>query len=114
MSLNWIRKRNHLLFSIALPSLNSKSFDICENEIVEKDLKTALKRMPNGKSSEHDGSTKEFYEHFWDDLKFHFINSLKQSKIDGRLPISQRETIMKLLAKKDRDRRFVKNWQPIL
>ena len=41
--------------------------------------------MANGKSPRHDGLTKEFYEHFWDDLKFCFINSLKQSKIDGNL-----------------------------
>ena len=38
------------LNSIALPNLNSKSFDICESEITDKDLITALKTMPNGKS----------------------------------------------------------------
>ena len=45
--------------------------------------------MLNRKSSGHDGLTKEFYEYFWDDLKFYSINSLKQSKIDGNLSISQ-------------------------
>ena len=72
--------------------LNSKSFDIYESEITKNDLIEALKSMPNGKSLRHDGLTKEFYEHFWDDLKFYFINSLKQSKIDGRLHISQKQT----------------------
>ena len=40
--------------------------------------------MPNSKSSKspgHGGLTKEFYEHSWGDLKFYFINSLKQSKL---------------------------------
>ena len=106
-------ERESFLNSIALPNLNSKSFDICESEITEKDLITALKSMPIGKSPGHDGLTKEFYEHFWDDLKFYFINSLKQSKIDGHLSISQRQAIIKLIAKKDRDKRFVKNWRPI-
>ena len=69
--------------------------------------------MPNGKSPEHDGLTKEFYEHFWDDLKFYFINSLRQFKIDGNLSISQRQAIIKLIAKKDRDKRFFKNWRPV-
>ena len=69
--------------------------------------------MPNGKSPRHDGLTKEFYEHFWVDLKFYFVNSLRQSKIDGHLSISQRQAIIKLTAKKDRDKRFVKNLQPI-
>ena len=113
MSLNQIRKRNRFQIVSLLPNLASKSFNICESEITEKDLITALKSIPNGKSPGHDGSTKEFYEHFWDDLKLYFINSLKQSKIDGNLSISQRQAVIKLIAKKDRDKRFVKNWRPI-
>ena len=69
--------------------------------------------MYNGKPSEHDGLTKQFYEQFWDDLKFYFINSLKQSKMDGHLSFSQKKAIIKLIAKKDRDKRFAKNWRPI-
>ena len=69
--------------------------------------------MPNGKSPGNDGLTKEFYEHFSDDLKFYFINSLKESKMDGNLSISQRQAVIKLIEKKDRDKRFVKNWRPI-
>ena len=74
-------ERESFLSSIALPNLNSKSFDICESEITEKDLITALKSMPNVKSPDHDDLTKEFYEHFWDDLKFYFINSSKRLKL---------------------------------
>ena len=84
---------------------------MCKSEFTEKDLITALKSMPNGNSSGYDGLTKEFYE--WDDLKFCFVNSLKQSKIDGQLPFSQRQAIIKKIAEKDRDKRFVKKWQPI-
>ena len=106
-------EKKSFLDSIALPNLTSKSFDICESEISEKDLITALKSMPYSKSPGHDGLSKEFYEHFWDDLKFYFINSLKQSKIEGNLSISQRQAVIKLIVKKDRDKRFVKNWRPI-
>ena len=69
--------------------------------------------MPNVKSPGNDGLTKEFHEHFRDDLKLYFINSLKQSKIDGNLSISLRQAVLKLIEKKDRDKRFVKNWRPI-
>ena len=69
--------------------------------------------MSYSKSPWHDGLTKEFYEHFWDDLKFYFINSLKQSKIVDNLSISQRQAVIKLIVKKDRAKRFVKNWRPI-
>ena len=106
-------ERESFLNSIALPNLNSKIFDIRESEITEKELITALKSMPKGKSRRYDGLTKEFYEHFCDDLKFYFIYSLKQSKIDGHILFSQRQVIIKQIAKKDRDERFVKNWQPI-
>ena len=102
-------ERESILKSIALPNLNSKSFDICESEITEKDLTTAMKSDGLIKG----GLTKECYNHFWDDLKLYFINSLKQSKIDGHLSISQKQEIIKLIAKKDKVKRFVKNWRPI-
>ena len=70
--------------------------------------------MSNVNSPGLDDLTKEFYEHFWDDLKFYFINSLKQSKTDVRLPISQTQAFIKQIAKKYRDKRFEKRWWPIL
>ena len=69
--------------------------------------------MPNDKSPGQDGLTKGFYEHFWDDLKFYFIDSLRQSKSNGHLSISQRQAVLKLIAKKDRDKRFLKNSRPV-
>ena len=106
-------ERESFLNSMALPNLNSKSFDTCESEITEKDLINALKSLSTGKSPGQNGLTKEFYKHLWDDLKFYFINFLKQSKVDGNLSISQRQAIIILTAKKDRDKRFVKNWRRI-
>ena len=38
---------------------------------------------------------------------------MKQSKIDVHPPISQRQAIIKLIAKKGRDKKFVENWRPI-
>ena len=54
-------EKKSFLDSIALPNLTSKSFDICESEITEKNLITA--NTPKGKSPGHEGLTKEFYEH---------------------------------------------------
>ena len=74
-------ERESFLNSILLPNLNSKGFDIRESVITEKDLITALKNMPNGKSHEHDGLNKKIYEYFWDDLKFYFVNFLNSVKL---------------------------------
>ena len=57
--------------------------------------------------------TKEFYETFWDDLKEIFVNSVREAKEIGHLSTSQRQAIIKLIEKKDRDKRFIKNWRPI-
>ena len=46
-------------------------------------------------------------------LKDVFINSLKEAKIKGSLSISQRQAVIRLLKKKDRDKQFIKNWRPI-
>ena len=72
-------------------------------KLQKKDVISARKSILNGKFYGHDN-----YEHFWDDLKVHFINSLKQPKIDGGLPISHRQAIVKLLVKKT-SKIFVKN-----
>lgn len=62
----------------------------CEAEITEKCLIPALKNIPNGKSPGHNSLAIEFYKNCWVDLKFYFMKFLKQSKIDGDLPISQK------------------------
>ena len=42
-----------------------------------------------------------------------FISSLKQAKERKELSISQRQAIIKLIEKKDRDEKYIKNWRPI-
>ena len=72
-----------------------------------------MKSMENDKSPGNDGLTKEFYVTFWDDIKATFISSLKQAKERKELSISQMQAIIKLIEKKDRDKRYIKNWRPI-
>ena len=50
---------------------------------------------------------------FWDDLKQPFMNSIKKTKIRKKLITSQRQAVIKLIEKKDKDKRFIKNWRPI-
>ena len=72
----------------------------------------ALKSFNNNKSPGNDGLTKEFYEAFWCELKEPFMNSISQTKIGKKLITSQRQDVIKLIEKKDKDKRFVKNWRP--
>ena len=66
--------------------------------------------MPNNRSPGNDDLTKEFYETFWDDLKEIFVNSVREAKEIGHLSTSKRQAIIKLIEKKDRDKRFIRNW----
>ena len=65
------------------------------------------------KSPDNDELTKEFYCTFWDDIKDTFMKSLKESKQLKYLCASQRQAIIKLLGKPNKDDRFISNWRPI-
>ena len=69
--------------------------------------------MCNNKSPGNDGLTAEFYKFFWADLKDPLFDSYKYSRIVGELSTSQRQAIIKLIEKKDKDKRYIENWRPI-
>ena len=69
--------------------------------------------MQNDKSPGIDGLTKEFYETFWIELKEIFVDSVLETKEKGHLSISQKQAVIQLIKKKDRDKRFIKNWRSI-
>ena len=57
--------------------------------------------MSNKKPPGNDGLSKEFFETFWEDRKYVFINSLKEATTKGSLSISQRQAVTKRLGNKD-------------
>ena len=67
--------------SIDLPRLTNKQKDFCEIELGEKELLNALKSLPNNKTPENDGLSKEFYEAFWNELKEPLLKSFYHVKI---------------------------------
>ena len=95
------------------PSLNNDQINLCEKDLSETDLYNAMKNIKNNKSSGNDGLTKEFYEGFWDKIKELLITSVTEAKSKGELSSSQRQTIIKLIEKKDRDKNYINNWRPI-
>ena len=110
---NLFKQKSSPLENIQLHLINNEMFLDCEIEFALDELFLSMKSMENGKTPGNDGITKEFYETFWDELKFAFIKSINQAKVTGELSISQRQAVIKLIEKKDRDKRFIKNWRPI-
>ena len=69
--------------------------------------------MQSDNSPGNDGLTKEFYETFWTELKEIFVDSESEAKEKGILSTPQRQAIIKLIEKKDRDDKFIQKWRPI-
>ena len=69
--------------------------------------------MPNNKLPGNDEITKEFCEAFWDELKTPFLLSINKAFKVGGFNTSQKRAFIKLIVKKDKDKRLIKNWRPI-
>ena len=69
--------------------------------------------MPNHKSPGNDDFTKEFYKVFWEDLKTPLLSTFKSAFDKGELSNSQKQASIKLIEKKDKDKRLTQNWRPI-
>ena len=96
-----------------IPLISDQHEDDCERELTVEDLKNSLFAMSSGKSPGNDGLTVEFYKFFWSDIKDLFYDSVCYSRRVGELSTSQKQAIIKLLEKRDKDKRFIENWRPI-
>ena len=85
----------------------------CEGLLNRKECLDALKSMKSNKSPRTSGLPSEFYKVFWNDLAEILINSLNYSYEIGKLSISQRRGIIKLIPKKDAELNLIKNWRPL-
>ena len=100
---------NHFLNALDIPKLSADQIILCDIELTGKDLHDSMKSMENNKSPGNDGLTTEFYETFWDDVEATFIYSLKQAKERKELIVKLIiKAIIKLIEKKDRDKRYLK------
>ena len=85
----------------------------CDGLITKKECIAAIKSMYNFKSPGTDGLPVEFYKVFWNEISDILIDSFNYSYHNAQLSISQKQGIITLLPKKDKDTRYLKNWRPI-
>ena len=98
---------------IPLPKVANEQTLSCKGIIFEDEVFKSLKSMENNKSPGNDALSKEFYECFWDEIKNTFLASIHRAFLNQEVSISQIQTVIKMLVKKDKDKRFLKNWGPI-
>ena len=55
----------------------------------------------------------EFYKTFWSDINEPLVKSLNYSYNIGKLSVTQKRGIIKLIPKKDTELYFIQNWRPL-
>ena len=69
--------------------------------------------MTDSKTPGTDGLPAEFYKLFWSDISDALIPALNFAYDTGKLPITQRRGLIKLIPKKETDLKNLKNWRPL-
>ena len=85
----------------------------CEGKLKVKEIWDSLASMKNGNNPGNDGLTKEFYLTFFGELDRLMVTTFNYSFSNGELSTSQKQAVIILIQKKERDVRFIKNWRPI-
>ena len=91
--------------------LTDEQRELLDNKITTSEYFEALKSFQKNKTPGIDGLTVEFYLGFWHLVGKCLVDNWAHEK--GQLSNSQKQAMITLLEKKDKDRRFIKNWRPI-
>ena len=95
-----------------LAKLDNEKQRLCEGPITAEECLAVLKIFQNNKTPGSDGLSAEFYLHFWNDISGPLIDSLNYNASVDEFSISQRQGIISLIPKKNKDPLLLKNWRP--
>ena len=96
-----------------MKNVSDEKRNTCEGKLTVNECYNILSTFKNNKTPGNDGLTIEFYKAFWLLLGNQLVDALNYSYEHGQLSTSQRQAVITLLEKKDKDKRFIKNWRPI-
>ena len=97
-----------------VPKINDELKESLDRPITRNDLTMALfKNMSPSKAPGNDGLTVKFMRKFWLQLSPLLMDSLKESWEHGELSNSQKESVIRLIAKKDKDQSKISGHRPI-
>lgn len=104
---------NSFLQSRGFPKLSGEDVIGCEGRLTPTECLHSLRSFQNNKSPGNDGLTVEFYTAFWESLGEPLVDCLNYSFDHGELSNSQKQAIITLIEKKDKDKRKISNSRPI-
>ena len=99
--------------NLNIPKLSDDRQSYCEGDLTYQECLKTLNSFKNNKSPGNDGLTAEFYKIFWPILGHLLVESLNTAYRLGKLSNSQRQALIRLIEKKDKDRRCMENWRPV-
>ena len=73
--------------------------ELYEGELTENEVKGALNKTENNKTSGYGSLTKEFWETFWLEIKSTLLLSFKKGFLTEELSNSQKQAFIKLFEK---------------
>ena len=86
---------------------------LCEDKLILQECWETLTSVQNGKSPGNNGFRKEFYAAFFGKLGKLLVSVFNYAFEVGELGSSQKQAVITLIQKKDRDNMLIKNWRPI-
>ena len=101
------------MYDPSLPKLSAIDKANCEMNLTLQKLRYSLKTFAKNKSPGTDGIMVEFYDKLWDYVGEPMLDSFLYSFNKGELSTSQKQGIITLLEKQGKDKKLIKNWQPI-
>lgn len=101
------------LNKVDIPKINEDLKLSCEGLLTVNETYNILITFADNKTPGNDGLPAEFYKWFWPLLGKQLTQCLNYSFEYSQLSSSQSQAVITLIQKKDRDKRFVKNWRPI-
>jgi len=91
----------------------AEDINMLKEPIREGELKNILfKKMKEGKAPGNDGLIVSVYKKLWKALKRPLTESIMEGIRKGELSTSQRQSIIRLIKKKDKNLSELKNWRP--
>ena len=99
--------------NISIPKLPEDDKQFLETPLTRNEIYEAVKSMKMNKTPGFDGLPAEFYVFFWIDICDLLINYFNFSLKNGSMSSSQRNGIITLFPKKDKDSLLIRNYRPI-
>ena len=96
-----------------IPQISEEDIRQLNRDISKEEIEKVQKSFQNNKAPGSDGLTHEFYSHFWVDIVEFLMASYEESMKEGELSTLQRQNMIRLIPKKDKDRLELKNWRPL-